>query len=800
MRIKSISYKQLFYLSLAAILVIHTLFSISPIAAKANGIKTFPDVKSTDVFYDAVTSLASREIIKGYGDGTYRPNNSVNRAQAAKIIALALGLDTKNVKDPGFKDVDPTSEYYGPIAAIANKGIMNGYGDTFKPNNTLTRAQMSKIISLGFGLGETSLAHNPFIDVNKGDWFAIYLPALIENKITTGKTANTFDPNGKVTRGQLAAFVYRSENAVSTNVIESEIVNITSTSVELESGTYTLADEWKQWLSPTNLGALKGAKVKFHDENSVIKHVESIEMIASGSIDATNPIFDGKGASFSGDLIISGDYITVKNLTILGDLVIGVDVKNSFYADTVIVEGNTLLSDRVATISTIHSGTTISSSFAYNVLSESISHTTITFVNTKLKALEVKKEGAVIETLGTTSVQVFNVYANTGIKADSSIVIPKVVIQEGANEVTIDASVNELSVSTKESFLLKGKGNIQKATILSDTQINIETAGTIDKFETRSINSKITLGDLAKIVDLILPEGARAEEVVEDYELVKGNIEKVGGEASAPTIEVEPGSGIYIFKGADIKDGFVHIQQFPYTEEDGVFGSSINPTIDYSIKNGEIRMDFTNFGEVTFEKYYFTIENSGVLYIGEFTADEILNGTVKEMDVRGMHTVLEISHPYTNNEMEQEFISLLPVDRSGNSLFSILTYPNTKVPKGSYHVQYTAKGKNASYNFLERNKDLSINGLVDFTSNEIAKIQFNMSTSGYALEFVAAIHSNLYALGAMNEFAPTINTLYLTKGEYETIRRTYINQSGERKEYLGEQTTISQDSTISDSE
>ncbi|MFC5541625.1 S-layer homology domain-containing protein [Ureibacillus suwonensis] len=60
---------------------------------------SFPDVKSTDYFYEAVTSLTERGIIKGFPDGTFKPYQSVTRGQAAKILAGVLGLDTNNVKN-----------------------------------------------------------------------------------------------------------------------------------------------------------------------------------------------------------------------------------------------------------------------------------------------------------------------------------------------------------------------------------------------------------------------------------------------------------------------------------------------------------------------------------------------------------------------------------------------------------------------------------------------------------------------------------------------------------------------------
>ncbi|WP_438315189.1 S-layer homology domain-containing protein [Sporosarcina sp. FA9] len=179
-------------------------------------VPSFSDVKdiSTHYFYEGVMNLAEREVISGYADGTFRPYQNISRAHAAKIMALALELDIVNVKDPGFTDVSQTNPYYGHIAALVEAGIISGYEDnTFKPSANLTRAQMAKIIVLGYDLKEAKLTEFPFKDIKTKDWHAEFIRTLYSNEITTGTTATTFSPNTLVTRGQMATFINRSELA-----------------------------------------------------------------------------------------------------------------------------------------------------------------------------------------------------------------------------------------------------------------------------------------------------------------------------------------------------------------------------------------------------------------------------------------------------------------------------------------------------------------------------------------------------------------------------------------------------------
>jgi len=190
---------------------------------------SFPDVKSTDYFYEAVTSLTERGIIKGFPDGTFKPYQSVTRGQAAKILAGVLGLDTNNVKNPGFTDVSTSNEYYGAIAALANAGIINGYPDgTFKPNAPIQRNHMGKILALAFGLKASPTATTPFTDLNHQEYEG-YIKALYENKITTGMTPTTFGGTSNVTRGQFATFVFRAEKVTKPTTDTTDTTEVTFT-------------------------------------------------------------------------------------------------------------------------------------------------------------------------------------------------------------------------------------------------------------------------------------------------------------------------------------------------------------------------------------------------------------------------------------------------------------------------------------------------------------------------------------------------------------------------------------------
>ena len=186
---------------------------------------TFTDVKESNSHYIAITELHGRGIVSGITTTSYKPGQDTTRGEAALFLAKALDLDTKNVSNPGFKDVPTSSEYYGAIAVLHNKEIIGGYGDTFKPENTLTRAQLAKMLSLGFELEQATSTSSKFTDVNKLTDIATkrYIQTLVDYSITSGTTATTFSPNKNLTRGQLATFLY---NAINTTTEEFDVIDV----------------------------------------------------------------------------------------------------------------------------------------------------------------------------------------------------------------------------------------------------------------------------------------------------------------------------------------------------------------------------------------------------------------------------------------------------------------------------------------------------------------------------------------------------------------------------------------------
>ncbi|MGN7478583.1 S-layer homology domain-containing protein [Solibacillus silvestris] len=159
---------------------------------------------------EQIMFLAEKGWISGYSDGTYKPNNSITRAQAAAIISnfLALTPTTENIS---FSDVEKSFWASESICLAAQHKIINGIGGgRFSPNTILTRAQMAQIFyNAGFYSQSAGNHANSFKDVDQNFWAYIAIETMKQEGIMSGYTISRFGPNNPTTRAQMAAMIYR---------------------------------------------------------------------------------------------------------------------------------------------------------------------------------------------------------------------------------------------------------------------------------------------------------------------------------------------------------------------------------------------------------------------------------------------------------------------------------------------------------------------------------------------------------------------------------------------------------------
>jgi hypothetical protein len=158
----------------------------------------FNDVTSSNDV-DAIAELKARGIIEGYPDGSYRPDNSINRAEFIKIVVEAT-VDTEDIYGSScFPDVH--DEWYAPYICTAQRmGIVGGYPDgTFKPADNVRMTEAYKIISEAMFSTEVGDEGNL--------WYDKYVDVAMENNFYLGQDVEV---GSRTTREQMTTMIYNA--------------------------------------------------------------------------------------------------------------------------------------------------------------------------------------------------------------------------------------------------------------------------------------------------------------------------------------------------------------------------------------------------------------------------------------------------------------------------------------------------------------------------------------------------------------------------------------------------------------
>ena len=172
----------------------------------------FKDVPADYPFVNDINWLAQRRITTGYPDGTFRPNGSVERgAMAAFFYRMAGSPQFTAPSIPSFKDVPRDHPFYKEIEWMRARGITTGWSDgTFRPNDAVNRDAMAAFFYRFAGSPAYSApAVSPFTDVSTGSQFYREIAWLAEQRITTGWADGSFRPVQPIERGAMAAFLHR---------------------------------------------------------------------------------------------------------------------------------------------------------------------------------------------------------------------------------------------------------------------------------------------------------------------------------------------------------------------------------------------------------------------------------------------------------------------------------------------------------------------------------------------------------------------------------------------------------------
>lgn len=234
--------------------ILNTLGIDAAIEAK----EKHPDPKYLD-------TVNHKAYVSGYGDGTFRPDQSATRAEVASMLYSLLKDEYKrDIAEDQFNDIKGHWSNK-QINTVASLGLVSGYKDgTFQPDRAVTRGEMAAILSNLFDDVDTNNAKN-FTDIS-GHWSASYVKKASTLGIVSGYADGTFKPDAKITRAQLVTMIHATlgrdvdlagfytfpERIQFSDVTNSKVYYFTPVTEASNSHEYEFNADKEVWTSLTN--------------------------------------------------------------------------------------------------------------------------------------------------------------------------------------------------------------------------------------------------------------------------------------------------------------------------------------------------------------------------------------------------------------------------------------------------------------------------------------------------------------------------------------------------------------------
>ncbi|CAM4092126.1 S-layer homology domain-containing protein [Saccharibacillus endophyticus] len=180
---------------------------------------TFADLPSIHWANTYIAEMVNRKVISGYPDGKFRPNNTITRAEFAKIMITASGVTPKKVNYSSFSDI-PATNWASPFIE-AVKDYMTGYRTAdssyiFNPSAPATREDVAVALVKLKGYDTNRLPDQSTIKAMFRDYDGIsesaknYVALAVENGLVSGFQDETFRPQATITRAEATVMLWRA--------------------------------------------------------------------------------------------------------------------------------------------------------------------------------------------------------------------------------------------------------------------------------------------------------------------------------------------------------------------------------------------------------------------------------------------------------------------------------------------------------------------------------------------------------------------------------------------------------------
>ncbi len=171
----------------------------------------FTDIDRTHPNFVAIRFLKEQQVIGGYEDGSFRPNQKVNRAEALKFILVGSRIQLpESTNATEFPDVPEGAWFKNYVMHAKSMGIVGGNPDgTFAPGNTVMRAAFLKMLLMANRFKPDQwVPPTAYTDVSINDWFHPYVTYAGYVGLIRADESGNLRPGQELTRAQVAEIIY----------------------------------------------------------------------------------------------------------------------------------------------------------------------------------------------------------------------------------------------------------------------------------------------------------------------------------------------------------------------------------------------------------------------------------------------------------------------------------------------------------------------------------------------------------------------------------------------------------------
>jgi len=161
-----------------------------------------------------INAWAEKGLVKGYADGTFKPNQEVTRAEFVVLVNRTFEISVAD-GEPGFNDVKAGQWYYKDIAAAQAAGYISGYADnSFQPGKIITRQEAASILIRLLKIAPTIEGIEKFKDHSQiPEWSRGSIGAVVFRNLMRGFPDETFKPARGITRAEAVVSLDRAIKA-----------------------------------------------------------------------------------------------------------------------------------------------------------------------------------------------------------------------------------------------------------------------------------------------------------------------------------------------------------------------------------------------------------------------------------------------------------------------------------------------------------------------------------------------------------------------------------------------------------